>query len=93
MNIDWASIADGTAKVVVAALIFGAGLPLLYTLGIRLWDAGTSDEPAEGAVVVARHASRWTAYAIFAVVVAAVIIGVLYITQKSIDHYLGIELF
>lgn len=93
MNIDWASMTDGTAKVIVAGLIFGAGLPLLYTLGIRLWDTGTDDEQGDGTAAVTRHASLWTAYAIFAVVVAAVIIGVLYITQKSIDHYLGIGLF
>ncbi|MBB2890086.1 hypothetical protein [Flexivirga oryzae] len=93
MNIDWAEMATGTAKVIVAGLIFGAGLPLLYTMGIRLWDTGDEDPQADGTAVVGRQFSRWTAYAIFAVVLAAVIIGVLYITQKSIDHYLGIELF
>lgn len=93
MNIDWAEMATGTAKVIIAGLIFGAGLPLLYTMGMRLWDTDSDDEQAGGAAVAGKHLSRWTAYAIFAVVVAAVIIGVLYITQKSIDHYLGIELF
>ncbi|RNI21152.1 hypothetical protein [Flexivirga caeni] len=92
MNIDWSSIGDGTVKVIVAGLIFGAGLPLLYTAGIRLWDTGDSESP-DGTVTAGQHASRLLAYAIFAIVVAAVIIGVLYITQKSIDHYLGIKLF
>jgi len=93
MNIDWAEMATGTGKVIVAGLIFGAGLPLLYTMGIRLWDTGSDDEQAGGVAVAGKHASRWTAYIIFALVLAAVIIGVLYITQRSIDHYLGIELF
>lgn len=93
MNIDWASMADGTAKVVVAGLIFGAGLPLLYTLGIRLQDTGDDEEQPDGSLTIGQHLSHWTAYAIFAVIIAAVIIGVLYITQQSIDHYLGIELF
>ena len=93
MNIDWAEMATGTGKVIVAGLIFGAGLPLLYTLGIRLGDTAGASEEAGDTAVVGRHVARWTAYAIFAVVLAAVIIGVLYITQKSIDHYLGIELF
>lgn len=93
MNIDWASMADGTAKVIVAGLVFGAGLPLLFTLGVRLWDTGKGGENADGTVVAGRPVALWAAYVIFAVVVAAVVIGVLYITQRSIDHYLGIELF
>lgn len=93
MNIDWASMADGTAKVIVAGLLFGAGLPLLFTAGIRLWDVGSGEENADGTATARNHAALWAAYAIMAIVVAAVLVGVLYITQKSIDHYLGIKLF
>lgn len=93
MDIDWTSIVDGTAKVIVAGLIFGAGLPLLFTWGLRLWDTGSEHEQDDGTVVAGNVAARWAGYAIFAIVAAAIVIGVLYITQKSIDHYLGIELF
>lgn len=93
MDIDWAGMVDGTAKVIVAGLIFGAALPLLYTIGIRLWDVGSDHEQPDGTVTAGRSAALWAAYAIFAIVVIAVVIGVLYITQKSIDHYLGIKVF
>ncbi len=93
MNIDWTSIVDGTAKVIVAGLIFGAGLPLLFTWGLRLWDTGDEHEQDDGTVVAGNTVARWAAYAVFTVVVAAIVVGVLYITQKSIDHYLGIGLF
>lgn len=93
MNIDWTTMADGTAKVIIAGLLFGAGLPLLFTLGIRLWDAGSAEEQPDGTVTAGRPLALIAAYAIFAVVLVAIIVGVLYITQKSIDHYLGIELF
>jgi hypothetical protein len=93
MDIDWTSIVDGTAKVIVAGLIFGAGLPLLFTWGLRLWDTGDEHEQDDGTVVAGNAIARWAAYAVFAVVAAAIVVGVLYITQKSIDHYLGIELF
>ncbi|GGB14706.1 hypothetical protein GCM10011492_00460 [Flexivirga endophytica] len=93
MNIDFADIVDGTVKVLVAGLLFGAGLPLLFTLGMRLWDAGSVHEDADGTMTLGKHAALWTAYLIFAIVAAAVVVGVLYITHKSIDHYLGIELF
>ena len=93
MNIDWESIVDGTAKVLAAGLIFGAGLPLLFTWGLRLWDSGSEHEQDDGTVVAGNVVARLTAYTVFAVVVAAIAVGVLYITQKSIDHYLGIELF
>lgn len=93
MSIDWTSIVDGTVKVLIAGLIFGAGLPLLFTWGLRLWDTGSAHEQADGTVTTGNVAARLTAYAVFAVVVAAIVVGVLYITQKSIDHYLGIGLF
>ncbi|GAB3486168.1 hypothetical protein [Flexivirga sp.] len=93
MNIDWTSIVDGTAKVLVVGLLFGAGLPLLFTIGIRLWDIGSEHEQEDGTVTAGKAAALWAAYAIFAIVAAAVVVGVLYITHKSIDHYLGIELF
>lgn len=93
MNIDWTSILDGTGKVVVAGLIFGAGLPLLFAIGVRLWDVGTGGEHADGTVTAGRPPALVGAYVIFAVVAAAVLTGVLWITQKSIDHYLGITLF
>lgn len=93
MHIDWTSMVDGTVKVLIAGLIFGAGLPLLFTLGMRLWDAGTEHEQADGTVTAGNVGARLAAYTIFALVTAAVLVGVLYITHKSIDHYLGIELF
>jgi hypothetical protein len=93
MNIDWTSIVDGTVKVLVAGLIFGAGLPLLFTWGLRLWDTGTEHEQDDGTLVTGNLAARLTAYTVFALVLAAIVVGVLYITQKSIDHYLGIGLF
>ncbi|WP_446664631.1 hypothetical protein [Flexivirga sp. B27] len=93
MNIDWTSIVDGTVKVLVVGLLFGAGLPLLFTVGMRLWDVGDEHEQADGSVAAGNVVARWAAYAIFAVVTAAIAVGVLYITHKSIDHYLGIELF
>lgn len=93
MNIDWISILDGTVKVLVAGLIFGAGLPLLFTWGLRLWDTGTEHEQDDGTLVAGNLAARLTAYTVFALVLAAIVVGVLYITQKSIDHYLGIGLF
>lgn len=93
MDIDWSTIGTGTAKVVVAGLLFGAGLPMLFALGIRLWDSGSGGEHADGTVTAGKPAALYAAYAVFAVVAAAIVIGVLYVTQKSIDHYLGIKLF
>lgn len=93
MNIDWTSMVDGTVKVLIAGLLFGAGLPLLFTLGVRLWDAGEESEQSDGSVTDGSVVARCAAYAIFALVTLAVAIGVLYITHTSIDHYLGIELF
>lgn len=93
MNIDWSHIGTGTYKVIIAGLLFGAGLPLLFSYGIQLWDKGTGGQHADGTVTASKPVALYTAYALFAIVAAAIVTGVLYITRSSIDHYLGIKLF
>ncbi|MEV8158359.1 hypothetical protein [Kocuria salsicia] len=78
--------------VLLAGLCFGAGLPALFTVGITLWSRGTAQLRPDGA---ARKNPAALAGAVlcFAIVLAAVVIGILWITRKSLDHYLGISVF
>ncbi len=84
-------------RVLLAGLLFGAGLPAVFALGVRLWSVGSPETATDGQVV--HQAGRRNpaalvgAWICFAVVAVAVAIGVLWITQKSIDHYFGITLF
>lgn len=79
-------------QVLLAGLAFGAGLPAVFALGIKLWSMGTPEPGADGAA--RRHPGALAAAGLcFLVVLAAVILGVLWITQKSLNHYLGISVF
>lgn len=70
--IDWVSL----AKVVAVGLVFGAGLPALFALGVRSL-AGPGSKAEAGGRVPWRVA---LAIVCFAVVVAAVVAGVIVIT-------------
>ncbi|ASE11642.1 Uncharacterised protein [Kocuria rhizophila] len=85
-------MARSVLAVLLAGLCFGAGLPALFTVGITLWSRATPEPGPDG---VARRKPLALAGAVlcFAIVLAAVVIGVLWITRKSLDHYLGISVF
>lgn len=92
MNIDFASIASSTLSVVVVGVLLGAGLPLLFSLGIVLQDKGAGGEHRDGTITAPNPAARFGAWAIFVAVGLIVLYGLLFLTHKSIDHYLGITL-
>ncbi|MEV6070526.1 hypothetical protein AB0L82_28610 [Nocardia sp. NPDC052001] len=74
-------------RVTLAALVFGAGLPVIFAFGIRY--RSRLDDGATGA-------ARTTAVAIsalcFAVVMIAVVVGVLFIARGFLASRLGIHL-
>lgn len=92
MTIDIAAMALAAGRVLLIGLLFGAGLPALFAIGMRLQSAGTGEMdgemPGESRPVLT--ALGWL---VFAVVVAAVLAGVLWITRLSLYHYFGISLF
>ncbi|MGY5765665.1 hypothetical protein ACXET9_10735 [Brachybacterium sp. DNPG3] len=92
MGIDISSIATSTLSVIVVGILLGAGLPLLFSLGIVLQDRGAGGEHADGTTSAPVPAATYASWAIFAIVGLIVLYGLLFITQGSISHYLGIEL-
>ena len=87
-----ADMARSALTVLLAGLCFGAGLPALFTVGLMLRSRASPHMRADGT-------TRGSALALvgavlcFAIVLCAVVIGVLWITRKSLDHYLGISVF
>lgn len=90
MTIEWLGIGEATVKVVLVGIIFGAGLPTLFGIGMRLWDIGEGGEHADGTATPGRPVALIGSYAIFAAVAAVIVYGVLFIAARSIQHYLGI---
>lgn len=92
MSDQFIEIISGTLKVLGVGLLLGAGLPLLFSIGIRLQDRGAGGEERDGTVVASNPAARVGAIILFAIVALVVIYGLLFITKGSLDHYLGIQL-
>ncbi|MFT4215023.1 MAG: hypothetical protein QM622_09645 [Microbacterium sp.] len=95
VDIAWGDILVAALRVLVVGALFGAGLPALFAIGLRLQAVGAGESGVADAtdVVPRRPGLTVVAYLLFAIVVAAVVAGVLYITRHSLDHYFGIVLF
>lgn len=79
--------------VFLAGLVFGAGLPILYAVAVRLV-SGTATETADGTVKVEVHPlARVAAYAIFALLALAILTGILWIAKDFLYAYTGFNLF
>lgn len=79
--------------VFLAELVFGAGLPILYAVAVRLV-SGTATETADGTVKVEVHPlARVAAYAIFVLLALAILTGILWITKDFLYAYTGFNLF
>lgn len=79
--------------VFLAGLVFGAGLPILYAVAVRLV-SGTVTETADGTVKVEVHPlARVAAYAIFVLLALAILTGILWIAKDFLYAYTGFNLF
>ena len=79
--------------VFLAGLVFGAGLPILYAVAVRLV-SGTATETADGTVKVEVHPlARVAAYAIFVLLALVILTGILWIAKDFLYAYTGFNLF
>ena len=92
MNFDIAQMALSAGRVLLVGLLFGAGLPALFAIGMRLQSAGTGEVDGE-APGTRRPVLTVAGWILFGIVIAVVLAGVLFITRLSIYHYFGISLF
>jgi len=77
-------------QIIVAGLIIGAGLPALFSLGARLNAEGSGVVAHDGTVAHRNPALIALSWVIFALVLAAVIVGVLFIARDFIAHHTGL---
>lgn len=78
---------EATGKILVFSLLAGAALPGLFALGVRLQAAGGGTLNTKGTVGRQRPLLTAVAWAIYAVVLTVVVIGVLYIARDFIAHH------
>jgi len=94
-NLDFAL--QGAWKVLLAGLVLGAGLPLLFALGIRsmAYGAGGAAEVPESGETVPRARPIGTAvgYLLFLVVVLGVLLGITFIVASGFGKALSFAHF
>ncbi len=73
-------------QVTLGGLILGAGLPILFALGVRFAvphkDAGDGSAP-----------NKVLAWIFFAIIIVALVVGILWIAQGRISTTFGVDLF
>ncbi len=80
---------EASLKILIFSLLAGAALPALFAVGVRLQAAGVGDISTDGAAPHRNPVLLAIAWAIYGLVLAVVIIGVLYIARDFIAHHTG----
>jgi hypothetical protein len=78
-------------QILVVGVIVGAGLPALFSLGVRLNAEGVGVVSHDG-VTKKNPALNALSWVLFAVVLAAVVIGVLFVARDFIAHHTDLYL-
>jgi len=78
-----------TLKILILGLLVGAGLPALFAVGVRLNAEGAGVVAHDGSVSHRNPVMLVLGWLIFALVLAAVIISVLFIARDFIAHHTG----
>jgi predicted secreted protein len=79
-----------TLKILIFGLLLGAVLPTLFGVGVRLNAEGAGVAVHSGAVAHRNPILLALSWVIFALVLAAVIVGVLFIARDFIGHHTGL---
>jgi hypothetical protein len=84
---------EASLKILLFGLILGSGLPALFALAVRAGSAGAGLQGSDGAAVAHKNpALIAVSYAIYALALVAVVIGVLYVARDAIGAWTGVYL-
>lgn len=89
MGLDFAAMGSSLFNVLLLGLAFGAGLPLIFSLGIKALSLNAV--VADGGHHVPSKEGKVLATVCFTIVGLIAFAGLLLITEKSIIHYLGFD--
>jgi hypothetical protein len=81
---------EASLKILLFGLILGSGLPALFALGVRAGAAGAGVVGSDGSAVAHKNpALTALSYALYALALVAVVIGVLYVARDFIGLHTG----
>jgi hypothetical protein len=78
---------EGSWRVLFAGLVFGAGLPLVFALGVRCWAFGVGQLDGRAA----RPAAKVLAGLLFAVVVGGVVLGIALVVATGFGRAISFD--
>ena len=83
---------EASLKILIFGLLLGSGLPALFALAVRAGAAGAGVIQGSGGAAVAHKNPALTAisYALYALALTAVVIGVLYVAREFIGAHTGL---
>ena len=84
----WLNV-EALVKVLVFGIIAGAGLPVLFAVGVRTHAVGTGTIDGQQLSGDRRPALTAIAYVCFALVAIAVALGVLFVARDFIGEHTG----
>ncbi|MDY6048968.1 MAG: hypothetical protein SPI77_00100 [Corynebacterium sp.] len=90
-----AEMAIAIVRVATLALIFGAGIPALFSLGMRA-HAGNPVRNEAGEVIADAEASpqmKLLAYCVYAALALVIVVAIVWVAKDSIAFYFGWEPF
>jgi hypothetical protein len=85
---DWFNY-QATLKILLFSLLAGAALPAMFAAGVRFQAAGAGENHANGVAPQRNPLLLGIAWLIYAIVLAVIVLGVLYIARDFIAHHTG----
>lgn len=84
---------QASLKILIFGLLLGSGMPALFAIAVKVGAAGAGVQGADGAAVAHKNpALTAISYAIYALALVAVVIGVLYIARDALGAWTGVYL-
>jgi hypothetical protein len=82
---------EASLKILIFGLLLGSGLPVLFALAVRAGATGAGVQGSDGAAVAHKNpALTAISYALYALALAAIVIGVLYVAREFIGVHTGL---
>jgi hypothetical protein len=84
---------EASLKILIFGLLLGSGLPALFAIAVKVGAAGAGVHGSDGAAVAHKNpALSAISYTLYALVLVAVVVGVLYIARDAIGAWTGVYL-
>ena len=80
-------------RVLVVGLLLGAGLPALFAVGLVAFSNGAGATDEHGTVHAPNPALKYLGVLLFLFVAWVIVTAIAWITQATVIHHFGVDLF